>query len=46
MFRADLAGAKRAFNAADLLKNYARDKSAIPAVEELFGGRPFDECRV
>jgi hypothetical protein len=34
MFRADFAGAKGAFNAADLLKKYARDKSAIPAVEE------------
>ena len=46
MFRADFAGAKGAFNAADLLKKYARDKSAIPAVEEPFGRRPIDECRV
>jgi hypothetical protein len=46
MFRTDFAGAKGAFNAADLLKKYARDKSAIPAVEEPFGRRPIDECRV
>ena len=46
MFRADFAGAKGAFNAADLLKKYGRDKSAIPALEEPYGRRPIDECRV